>query len=99
MIKQSNAIGKIYYHRGRQAQLPPSINIMEEQEEQTSNEEESIKLEKNSKGYRWTIKIFPIPTSKGEKTRLMQTDIDRLKMLNDDMIKTFENKYEFVKLE
>lgn len=59
---------------------------------------ESIKLEKNSKGYNWSIRLNPIECrdldSSGQWTGKMlkiigDTDIDRLKILNERMMKEF----------
>lgn len=54
---------------------------------------ETLKLEKNSKGYNWEIKLFPIPVPDGTE-RLDELDIDRLERLNNVMIRKFSQETE-----
>lgn len=48
---------------------------------------ENIKLEKNSKGYNWEIKII----GSGIEKVITPEDLDRLTKLNEDMIARFNN--------
>lgn len=45
---------------------------------------ESIKLEKNTKGYNWSIRITPI-----NGTALSEEDLKRLEGLNDKLVVTY----------
>lgn len=65
---------------------------------ETFTEKEHIKLEKNSRGFNWEIKLFAIPTPRlddsGNKTgefdsRIESGDIERLERLNLEMQKKF----------
>ena len=63
---------------------------------EATNVEERIKLEKNTKGYNWELSIRPIKVTDhetGEVSRdICFTDIDRLVLLNNEMIKRFGNE-------
>jgi hypothetical protein len=61
---------------------------------------ECIHLTKNTKGYNWELKIFPckcpILDDSGQRTgdyefTIMETDIDRLARLNNEMLRQFGN--------
>lgn len=67
-------------------------------ETQMFTQTEHIKLEKNTKGFNWEIKVFPIKVAvtdaSGAKTgeyeyKIYPSDIDRLEMLNEIMLKKF----------
>jgi hypothetical protein len=55
--------------------------------EQQTEQKESIKLMKMSKGYQWEIKI--IPGDSEFPLHITNTDLERLKRLNDLIIKDY----------
>lgn len=50
---------------------------------------ESLKIEKNSRGYNWEFRLLPFPSTTEEKTTLGDTDIDRAVRINEKLMKEF----------
>ena len=50
---------------------------------------ESLKLERNSRGYNWTISIINGTDTKGNVCPISDVDIQRLEQLNDTMVEKF----------
>ena len=66
--------------------------------EQITEQKESVKLEKNTRGYNWELRIYALPSAEiddnGQKTgkkefRLTDSDLQRLNDLNEQMIKKY----------
>ena len=50
---------------------------------------ESLKIEKNSRGYNWEFRLLPFPSASGERTTFDDTDIDRAARINEKLMKEF----------
>jgi hypothetical protein len=50
---------------------------------------ESLKIEKNSRGYNWEFRLLPFPSSSGERTTLDDTDIQRAERINESIMRKF----------
>jgi hypothetical protein len=57
-----------------------------------TEQRESVKLMKMSKGYQWEIKIFGKKTLENENPRISLIDIERLDELNKKMIEKWEQE-------
>jgi hypothetical protein len=57
-----------------------------------TEQRESVKLMKMSKGYQWEIKIFGKNTLENENPRISLIDIERLDELNKKMIEKWEQE-------
>jgi hypothetical protein len=57
-----------------------------------TEQRESVKLMKMSKGYQWEIKIFAKNNLENENPRIILRDIERLDELNKKMIEKWEQE-------
>jgi hypothetical protein len=57
-----------------------------------TEQRESVKLMKMSKGYQWEIKIFAKNNAENENPRISLIDIERLDELNKKMIEKWEQE-------